>query len=264
MMYKCSHNHRKRLVDRQCTVLYIRILPQKILERTDSILSTHWTEQWSVVCGAPDYRVSGISFQLLLTTSSDIWMLCFSSARIVMNRPIKKKVPNKDEEEAIKEAFNKFDLDGDGYLDNHEMRRLLNKFGIKCTEEEVVDIIKEADYKRDGKIDFKGGWDPICYINSTLVQVVACHLITESSAAPMMALRWRHNGHDAVSNHHPRDCLLNRLFKVNIKAPRHWPLCGEFTGDRWIPRTNGQLRGKCFHLMTSSWQSLNSHIISKT
>ena len=31
---------------------------------------------------------------------------------------------------------------------------------------------------------------------------------------------------------------------------KHWPLCGEFTGDRWIPRTNGQYRGKC--LMTSS------------
>ena len=36
-------------------------------------------------------------------------------------------------------------------------------------------------------------------------------------------------------------------------APRHWPLCGEFTGgDRWIPRTNGQSRGKCFYLMRSS------------
>ena len=23
--------------------------------------------------------------------------------------------------------------------------------------------------------------------------------------------------------------------------------------DRWIPSANGQLRGKCFHLMTSSW-----------
>ena len=23
--------------------------------------------------------------------------------------------------------------------------------------------------------------------------------------------------------------------------------------DRWIPRTKGQLRGICFHLMTSSW-----------
>ena len=43
--------------------------------------------------------------------------------------------------------------------------------------------------------------------------------------------------------------------KGNIKALRHWPLCGEFTGDRWIPRTNGQLRGKCFHFMMSSWDS---------
>ena len=25
-----------------------------------------------------------------------------------------------------------------------------------------------------------------------------------------------------------------------IKAPRHWPLWGEFTGDRWIPHTKGQ------------------------
>ena len=27
--------------------------------------------------------------------------------------------------------------------------------------------------------------------------------------------------------------------------------------DRWIPHTKGQLRGKCFHLMTSSWY--NNH-----
>ena len=27
--------------------------------------------------------------------------------------------------------------------------------------------------------------------------------------------------------------------------------------DRWIPRTKGQLRGKCFHLMTSSWGPSN-------
>ena len=25
--------------------------------------------------------------------------------------------------------------------------------------------------------------------------------------------------------------------------------------DRWIPHTKGQLRGKCFHLMTSSWHT---------
>ena len=28
--------------------------------------------------------------------------------------------------------------------------------------------------------------------------------------------------------------------KENIKAPRHWPLCGEFTIDLWIPHTKGQ------------------------
>ena len=50
---------------------------------------------------------------------------------------------------------------------------------------------------------------------------------------------WRHNGHGVVWNHQPYDCLLNRLIraqiKENIKAPRHWPLCGEFTRNRWIP-----------------------------
>ena len=30
-------------------------------------------------------------------------------------------------------------------------------------------------------------------------------------------------------------------------------LWGQFTGDRWIPRRKGQLRGKIFHLMASSW-----------
>ena len=51
------------------------------------------------------------------------------------------------------------------------------------------------------------------------------------------SLRWRHNGRDGVSNHQPRD---QAQIKENIKAPRHWPLCGKFTGDRWIPHTNGQ------------------------
>ena len=51
--------------------------------------------------------------------------------------------------------------------------------------------------------------------------------------------------------------FIQAQIKENMKAPCHWPLCGEFTGDRWIPRTNGQYRGKCFHLMTSSWRDLS-------
>ena len=34
--------------------------------------------------------------------------------------------------------------------------------------------------------------------------------------------------------------FIRAQIKENIKAPCHWPLCGEFTGYRWIPRTNGQ------------------------
>ena len=52
---------------------------------------------------------------------------------------------------------------------------------------------------------------------------------------------------------------IQAQIKENIKAPRHWTLCGEFTGDRWIPRTKGQQRGKCFHLMTSSWHFKNPY-----
>ena len=43
--------------------------------------------------------------------------------------------------------------------------------------------------------------------------------------------------------------------KENSKAPRRWPLRGQFIGHRWILRTIGQQRGKCFHCMTSSWKS---------
>ena len=74
------------------------------------------------------------------------------------------------------------------------------------------------------------------------------------------ALQWRQNGSDSVSNHQPHDSLLNRYSDAaqkNIKAPHHWPLCGEFTGDQWILRANGQLRGKCFHLTTSSWPNVS-------
>ena len=34
--------------------------------------------------------------------------------------------------------------------------------------------------------------------------------------------------------------FVQAQIKQNITAPRHWPLWGEFTGDRWIPRTKGQ------------------------
>ena len=51
----------------------------------------------------------------------------------------------------------------------------------------------------------------------------------------IISLHWRHNDHDGVSNHQPRGCLLNRLFRQIKQNIRHRPLCGEFTGTGEIP-----------------------------
>ena len=67
--------------------------------------------------------------------------------------------------------------------------------------------------------------------------------------------QWRHYERDGVSNHCRLDCLLSCLFRRKSEKIS-WPLWGESTGDRWIPLTKGQWRGKCFHPMTSLWQIL--------
>ena len=38
--------------------------------------------------------------------------------------------------------------------------------------------------------------------------------------------------------------FIQTQIEENIKDPPDWPLCGEFTGDRWIPRTNGRTNGQ--------------------
>ena len=71
----------------------------------------------------------------------------------------------------------------------------------------------------------------------------------------IISLQWRHNDHDGVSNHQPHGCLLNCLFRRRSKKTSKLRVTGLCVGnhrDRWIPRTKGQLRGKCFHLITSS------------
>ena len=41
-----------------------------------------------------------------------------------------------------------------------------------------------------------------------------------------------------VSSVYPTVC--SRADQGKHQSPRHWPLWGEFTGDRWIPHTKGQ------------------------
>ena len=69
-------------------------------------------------------------------------------------------------------------------------------------------------------------------------------------------LQWRHNGRDNVSNHQPHDVFFSTVYSDTDKRKHQCSASLAFVRgfhrDRWIPRTNGQKRGKCFHLMTSS------------
>ena len=63
---------------------------------------------------------------------------------------------------------------------------------------------------------------PICITNMTCTTVWFGPQNETTWRA--IVLQWRHNGRHRVSNHQPRDCLLNRLFRrrtKKIKAPRH-------------------------------------------
>ena len=45
------------------------------------------------------------------------------------------------------------------------------------------------------------------------------------------SLQWHHNGHDSVSNHHPHDCLLNRLFRRRSKKTSKLRVTGLCVGN---------------------------------
>ena len=46
-----------------------------------------------------------------------------------------------------------------------------------------------------------------------------------------MSLRWRHHGHDIVSNHQPHHCLLNRLFACRSKKTSKLRVTGLCAGN---------------------------------
>ncbi|XP_065906112.1 EF-hand calcium-binding domain-containing protein 7-like isoform X2 [Dysidea avara] len=54
----------------------------------------------------------------------------------------------------LMKAFRKIDLNGDGFISHDELYKTLTKRGEKLTHEEVQAIIDEADYNKDGKLDY--------------------------------------------------------------------------------------------------------------
>ncbi|XP_070492933.1 uncharacterized protein [Chironomus tepperi] len=65
-----------------------------------------------------------------------------------------KKMREGDSEDELKEAFKCFDKNNDGLISSSELRRVMTNLGEKLTEEEVDDMIKEADMDGDGMVNY--------------------------------------------------------------------------------------------------------------
>ena len=86
------------------------------------------------------------------------------------------------------------------------------------------------------------------------------------TAGNQLPLQWRHSECDGVSNHQRLDGLLNHLFRRGSKKTPKLRVTGICEGNSPMTVTSptkGQWRGKCFHLMTSSWLNgkLQTHLI---
>merc|ERR1712061_861832 len=60
-----------------------------------------------------------------------------------------------DTEEELIEAFKVFDRDGNGFISAAELRHVMTNLGEKLTDEEVDEMIREADVDGDGQINYE-------------------------------------------------------------------------------------------------------------
>jgi len=54
---------------------------------------------------------------------------------------------------ALKKAFDAIDEDHDGYIDEVELKRALEKTGLQPGIQEIKDLIKEVDTNKNGKVE---------------------------------------------------------------------------------------------------------------
>ncbi|KAF9028904.1 hypothetical protein BDZ89DRAFT_744122 [Hymenopellis radicata] len=67
-----------------------------------------------------------------------------------------RKMRDTDSEEEIKEAFKVFDKDGNGFISAAELRHVMTNLGEKLSDNEVDEMIREADVDGDGQICYEG------------------------------------------------------------------------------------------------------------
>ena len=65
------------------------------------------------------------------------------------------KMRERHRRQSVKEAFRVFDKDGKGFISAAQLRDVMTDLGEKLTEEEVDQMIGEADINGDGRVDYE-------------------------------------------------------------------------------------------------------------
>jgi calmodulin len=55
----------------------------------------------------------------------------------------------------LTDQFRVFDKDGNGYISAAELRHVMTNLGEKLTDEEVDEMIREADIDGDGQVNYE-------------------------------------------------------------------------------------------------------------
>jgi calmodulin len=97
---------------------------------------------------------------MLLTLSSPVSFQIDSDGNGTIDFPefltmMARKMKDTDSEEEILEAFKVFDKDGNGFISAAELRHIMTNLGEKLTDEEVDEMIREADIDGDGQINYE-------------------------------------------------------------------------------------------------------------
>ena len=76
----------------------------------------------------------------------------FPEFLVMMARKMKEPAP----EDRIQKAFLVFDQDGDGVISHVDLCHVMTSLGEKITDEELDEMIRDADVDGDGQVNYEG------------------------------------------------------------------------------------------------------------
>ena len=78
------------------------------------------------------------------------------------------KLKDSDPEDELQEAFRVFDKDGDGVINEIELKQVMIVLGVNLTDKEIGEMIRLADADGDGQINYEGKRNRLCLVRNSI------------------------------------------------------------------------------------------------